>query len=156
MTPKLTRRQFVLVGAFVFAALVFSLGLSFAWARTDGGFVRLVKATVRKKLHYLQHDEDELTRFATAYVSFLSERQKNEQAVLVMLLPLYTVSAGLVRATPIRGRLRLHERTVVMRYLMSTDYFYRSDNSEEGPLRFIGLYWPPRSMCTNPFADLSA
>lgn len=156
MTPTLTRRQFVLVGAFVLVALVLSLGLSFAWSRTDGGFVRLVKTTLRKKLDYLEHDEEELTRFAEAYVGMLSDYQKGQQAVLVMLLPLYALSASLVHATPATGRLTLHENTVVMRYLMSTDYFYHP--GETGvPLRFLGLYWPPRSLpCANPFADLSA
>ena len=155
--PTLTRRQFVLLGAFVLVGVVLSLGLSFAWSRTDGGFVRLVKASLRKKLPYLRHDEAELTRFATAYVGFLSDYQKRQQSALVMLLPLYLASSDLLHATPASGRLRLHENTVVTKYLMSTDYFYRTAAQQEAPLRFIGLYWPPYSMpCANPFADLSA
>lgn len=154
MTPKLTRRQFVLLAALVLVGLVLTLGLSFVWARSDGGVIRLVKASIRKKLSYLDHDEAELSRFAADYVDFMPDVTKRQVSLLVMLLPVYLVS-DLLYATPARGRITLLENTVVTKYLMSTDYFYQKA-SADGSLRYIGLYWPPRSMpCGNPFADLS-
>lgn len=154
MVPTLTRRQFVLLGMLVLVGVVCTLGLSLAWARSDAGLVRLVKTSLRKKLSYLDHDADQLSKFAEAYVAFMPEVTKRQTALLVLLLPVYALS-DLLAATPARGRLQLFENTVVMKYLMSTDYFYRAE-SADGPLRFIGLYWPPYSMpCGNPFADLS-
>lgn len=152
--PSLTRRQFVLLGALVLVGAVLTLGLSLAWARSDGGLARLIKTAVRKKLPYLEHDDDALSKFARAYVDQMPDYSKQHTALLAALLPVYAVS-DLLSATPARGRIQLLENTVVTKYLMSTDYFYRAE-SASGPLRFIGLYWPPYSMpCGNPFANLS-
>ena len=152
-TPRvLGRRRFLLLAGLVLVALIVSFPLLLGGS--DTRLVGFVKAMIRKNLPSLEHDDDEMDRFAVDYLADLHESMRSQLPLLAALRLVYA-NTDVLEASPLNGRIGIHERRLLPTYLMSTDLFFR-DQESQAPLAYIGLYAPPYyAPCRNPFATFS-
>ena len=139
------RRAFL----FLMLGVVALLGGFWLFSRLRRGPLEAVVAILGTNLAELRIEEDELRRFAAAFVPTLTGF---ERSLLVGLTGLALPSGrSLLGRRPPPDPLREFEDRVVGSFLLSTDFF--RDGGAQPP-RFTRLYDPYTMACHNPFARL--
>jgi hypothetical protein len=133
------KRRYILLGAI--AGIV---GVRFALSSDEGAIL----AVLRKRLDYLQLDEEGLLSYARDLAD--SHRIASFRLRWVQMIgPLYTHFDSLGR-NPIAHSVRHGEERIVSTYLLSSDFFINGQD-ESRLVRYLGFYDPLKA-CANPFA----
>ena len=144
----MNRRKFVLSA--LISSLILYLGGWWAFKVRSRDSSDMVTAILRKRLDYLILDEAGLDQFAADIQDVVQQDLNYAFSWLGILAPIYQYTQlfeGAVKAY----HLTELENTIVIQYLMSTDFFINNADMTQ-PVKYIGFYDPYRRICFNPFA----
>ena len=109
----------------------------------------MVAAMLKRKLHYLELDEQGVKRFVRDMLPHISPYIRRNLAWLQLGLPVY---AGLDYTSRWASTkwYRETEQKIVTQFLMSSDFF-QNNADETRTIHYLGFYDPYTRPCANPF-----
>ncbi|MCB0333657.1 MAG: hypothetical protein KDD55_09175 [Bdellovibrionales bacterium] len=142
---KISRR------AFLFGVVLAGIGTSLAGLLCFRLFryEHLIKAVLKKRLHYLTLDSSGVDRFTQDLVRSTPFHTLPNASFLQTFALVYK-HTNLIETTPLQGRFYVFEHWVIERYMLSSDFFL-NDEDETRPVHYLGLYHPYENPCHSPF-----
>lgn len=139
------RRTFIKRTLIAVAALPVAGTLSY-WLKkvTPEEFITDV---IHNQLAYLQVDDTEIQRFATAYLAHQQKYLGNAELVVKILVTYedWFTKLGVKK----QGYVNLREN-IARSFLLSSDFFQHGADSARA-VKFVGIYDPCLRPCSNPF-----
>lgn len=115
-------------------------------------FYDVIEKIIREELSYLPISEDVFSNFIE---DVRKEKAFNHFGLVKELFVQAHYLAGSVGQyiLPYRYKYSLHKSDIIAAFLLSTDFFY-NDMDESKPLKYMRLYHPYKSACSNPFSSV--
>jgi len=149
MTPKISRRTFIL--STMVSSISLCIGGWWFFKVRHQDTTDIVIAIVQKNLSYLIINNKDLIAFAEDFQKFIHPNVQHRISWLGLLTPLYH-QFDVFKYTAYVDIFEELEKIVIFKFLMSSDFFlYNADTTR--PIKYLRLYDPYDTFCTNPFAE---
>ena len=146
---RISRRTFLLT-ALVGGVSICVGSIWFVGSRR-GGVAELIASVVRKKLHFLQIDENGLQQFAQDFGELAEATYGDGLNWLTWFRPLYEYTNLLTSVDMVD----VPAEQIAGLFMMSSDFF-REGSDETRVIEYVRLYDPYSRVCANPFPNLEA